>query len=77
MHTTKDGMENFYRWAELYKVKVPKKCGEGMKRAQLCRKLCSISAEAAHNVKPTRRTHALTHRNIHLRLRNMNYIETQ
>ena len=25
IHTTKDGMENFFRWAGLYKVKVPKK----------------------------------------------------
>lgn len=35
IHTTKDGMENFFRWAELYKVKVPKKYGEGMKLSNL------------------------------------------
>lgn len=31
IHTAKDGMEDFFRWAELYKVKVPKKYGQGMK----------------------------------------------
>lgn len=35
IHTTKNGMENFFRWAELYKVKVPKKYGEGMKVSNL------------------------------------------
>ena len=35
IHTTKDGMENFFRWAELYKVKVPKKYGQGMKVSNL------------------------------------------
>ena len=35
IHTTKDGMENFYRWAELYKVNVPKKYGQGMKLSNL------------------------------------------
>ena len=28
IHTTKEGMENFFHWAELYEVKVPKKYGE-------------------------------------------------
>lgn len=31
IHTSKDGMENFFRWAEHYKVNVPKKYGQGMK----------------------------------------------
>jgi len=35
IHTTKNGMENFFRWAELYKVKVPKKYGQGMKLSNL------------------------------------------
>jgi glycerophosphoryl diester phosphodiesterase len=35
IHTTKDGMENFFRCAELYKVKVPKKYGQGMKLSNL------------------------------------------
>jgi glycerophosphoryl diester phosphodiesterase len=35
IHTTKDGMESFFRWAELYKVKVPKKYGEGVKLSNL------------------------------------------
>lgn len=35
IHTTKNGMENFFRWAELYKVKVPKKYGQGMKVSNL------------------------------------------
>jgi len=35
IHTTKDGMESFFRWAELYKVKVPKKYGQGMKLSNL------------------------------------------
>lgn len=34
-HTTKDGMESFFRYAELYKVKVPKKYGQGMKLSNL------------------------------------------
>lgn len=35
IHTAKDGMTNFFRWAELYKVKVPKKYGEAMVLANL------------------------------------------
>ncbi len=35
IHTTKDGMENFFRWAELYKVRVPQKYGQGMKLSNL------------------------------------------
>jgi len=35
IHTSKDGMEDFFRWAELYKVKVPKKYGQGMKLSNL------------------------------------------
>ena len=35
IHTSKDGMESFFRWAELYKVKVPKKYGQGMKLSNL------------------------------------------
>ena len=35
IHTTKDGMENFFLWAELYKVNVPKKYGQGMKLSNL------------------------------------------
>lgn len=35
LHTTKGGMESFFRWAELYKVKVPKKYGQGMKLSNL------------------------------------------
>ncbi len=35
IHTSKDGMEEFFRWAELYDVKVPKKYGQGMKLSNL------------------------------------------
>lgn len=35
IHTSKDGMENFFRWSELYEVKVPKKYGQGMKLSNL------------------------------------------
>lgn len=35
IHTSKSGMEDFFRWAELYKVKVPKKYGQGMKLSNL------------------------------------------
>ena len=35
IHTTEDGMENFFRTAELYKVKVPSKYGKGMKLSNL------------------------------------------
>lgn len=35
IHTTKDEMENFFRWAGLYKVKVPKKYGQSMQLSNL------------------------------------------
>lgn len=35
IHTTKDGMDSFFSWAELYKVNVPKKYGQGMKLSNL------------------------------------------
>lgn len=35
IHTKKDGMKDFFRWAELYKVNVPKKYGQGMKLSNL------------------------------------------
>ena len=35
IHTSKNGMEEFFRWAELYKVKVPQKYGQGMKLSNL------------------------------------------
>ncbi|HAX53175.1 MAG TPA: hypothetical protein DCX82_14795 [Lachnospiraceae bacterium] len=35
IHTAKDGIENFFRWAELYKVNVLKKYGQGMKLSNL------------------------------------------
>ena len=35
IHTTKDGMENFFRWAGLYEVKVPKKYGQSMQLSNL------------------------------------------
>ena len=35
IHTTKDGIQNFFRWAELYKVSVPNKYGQGMKFSNL------------------------------------------
>ena len=35
IHTTKSGMEEFFRWAELYKVKVPKKYGQAMRLSNL------------------------------------------
>lgn len=35
IHTARDGMKNFFRWAELFKVKVPKKYGEAMKLSNL------------------------------------------
>ena|SRR5699024_5960945 len=35
IHTARDGMKNFFRWAELFKVKVPKKYGEAMQLSNL------------------------------------------
>ncbi|WP_195612495.1 hypothetical protein [[Clostridium] symbiosum] len=35
IHTTKDGMDNFFRWAELYDIKLPKKYGEPMRLSNL------------------------------------------
>lgn len=35
IHTTKDGMESFFRWAGLYKVKVPSKYGQEMRLSNL------------------------------------------
>jgi len=35
IHTTKDGIEDFFRWAEIYKLKLPKKYREGMKLSNL------------------------------------------
>ncbi|SYZ80056.1 hypothetical protein [Trichococcus shcherbakoviae] len=35
IHTTKDGIQNFFRWAELYNVSVPNKYGQGMKLSNL------------------------------------------
>lgn len=35
IHTSKGGMENFFRWSELYEVKVPKKYGQGMTLSNL------------------------------------------
>ena len=35
IHTTKDGMENFFHWAGLHKVKVPKKYGQSMQLSNL------------------------------------------
>ena len=35
IHTSKDGMKDFFRWAELYKVNVPKKYEQGMKLSNL------------------------------------------
>lgn len=35
IHTSKDGMENFFRWSEIYEAKVPKKYGQGMTLSNL------------------------------------------
>lgn len=35
IHTSKDGMKDFFRWAELYKINVPKKYGQAMKLLNL------------------------------------------
>lgn len=35
IHTTKDGIQNFFRWAELYNGSVPNKYGQGMKLSNL------------------------------------------
>lgn len=35
IHTTKDGIENFFRTAELYNVKIPNKYGQGIKLSHL------------------------------------------
>lgn len=35
IHTSKDGMQDFFRWSEIYKVSVPKKYGQGMKLSNL------------------------------------------
>ena len=35
IHTSKDGMENFFRWSEIYEAKVPKKYGQEMTLSNL------------------------------------------
>ena len=35
IHTTIDGISNFFSWAGLYRVKTPKKYGEGMKLSNI------------------------------------------
>lgn len=35
IHTTKNGMENFFHWADLYKIKTPSKYGQAMQLSNL------------------------------------------
>lgn len=35
IHTSIDGIKNFFRWAEMYDLKVPKKYGEAMKLSNI------------------------------------------
>lgn len=49
IHTTKDGMENFFRWAGLYKVKVPKKYGQSMQLSNLTIYFDNLSTKSSSN----------------------------
>ncbi len=35
IHTTRDGMQSFFRWAELYKMRTPSRYGESMRLQRL------------------------------------------
>ena len=49
IHTTKDGMENFFRWAGLSKVKVPKKYGQSMQLSNLTIYFDNLSTRRSSN----------------------------
>ena len=49
IHTTKDGMENFFRWAELDNIDVPKKYGQGMKLSKLTIYFDNLTAKTNRN----------------------------
>lgn len=49
IHTTKDGMMHFFRWAGLYDVKVPKKYGEGMELSNLTIFFDNLSTKSNSN----------------------------
>ncbi len=49
IHTTKDGMTNFFRWAGLYKVKVPSKYGQGMKLSNLTIYFDNLTTKSSSN----------------------------
>ena len=48
-HTTKDGMEDFFRWAGLSKVKVPKKYGQSMQLSNLTIYFDNLSTRSSSN----------------------------
>ena len=49
IHTTKDGMEDFFRWAGLSKVKVPKKYGQSMQLSNLTIYFDNLSTRSSSN----------------------------
>lgn len=49
IHTTKDGMMSFFRWAGLYRVKVPTKYGQGMKLSNLTIFFDNLSTKDSFN----------------------------
>ena len=49
IHTTKDGMESFFRWAGLPGVKVPKKYGQAMRLSNLTIYFDNLSTKSCSN----------------------------
>lgn len=49
IHTTKDGMESFFHWAGLYKVKVPSKYGQEIKLSNLAISFDNLSTKSMWN----------------------------
>ena len=49
IHTTKGGMMDFFRWAELYKVKVPNKYGQAMKLSNLTIFFDNLTTNSSRN----------------------------
>lgn len=49
IHTTKDGMESFFHWAGLYKVKAPSKYGQEIKLSNLAISFDNLSTKSMWN----------------------------
>lgn len=67
IHTTKDGMENFFRWAGLYKVKVPKKYGQSMQLSNLTIYFDNLSTKSSNTLCQIARAHGKSTAQVMLR----------